>query len=673
MKLLFILICIHASAVLASPPKEPTPPNSRQVPGQEFDSKAAFEGSDEGYIKNPIRRQRSQSMKAPSFAHPFDPQHASTPIFTDIDPTVREKILRSLMKPEIGSVAVLAENGVGKSTIVNAIAYDIIFDNVPDKLKYHDVFFIDIGALSKGSERPGVLEAKVQEIIDLSREEKIIWVVDEVHSLRGQGTHEGNSSDVFQWLKPWMTAGVIKVIGMSTPDEFNGAFSGDPALEDRFSRVLITPPKGEALIKNITNWVKARYGQMLDRQIVVTAIKYAEQFNAIGHQPRKTTLLLQEAFSLLDFRDSKEAMSILTLMEAAMSEWNISEAYFDPDARANLIAELPEKLEQRIVGQPQAKKAIVDETSFAYSGVNNPKTPRVKITLPGPRGTGKTEIVFAYGEAMELPVHRIMMSQYATPRGGDIDKLKNEIYSAVNKNAFVVLFFDELEKCPIEVQDALLDILDHGRFTVKRNTDTTGRNQRTITVDVSKTSVFFATNAGEAEIMNADIVRPRGIGFAAETKSLEISSSQMREILISHNVSGPLIDRTLVVPFHPLSRQHFREVMALQLERTISEIQKNTGAEFIYSTQMVQNMANYLTDRNYQPNMSVRRLQEIFNEELRLPISQNLIEFHEVGKYELTWEYFGNAGAHLIVTPQSVDCEKLLIKEERRRQPRRVK
>ena len=81
----------------------------------------------------------------------------------------------------------------------------------------------------------------------ISKINKIIWVIDEFHSLKGKGTHEYQSNDISEMMKPGLANGELHVIGMSTEDEFYGAYAGDTPLLERFAIANKEEPRGEEL------------------------------------------------------------------------------------------------------------------------------------------------------------------------------------------------------------------------------------------------------------------------------------------------------------------------------------------------------------------------------------------------------------------------------------------
>lgn len=602
---------------------------------------------------------RALALQAPDFVDEFKLSDINNPIFLDVDMEARERILRNLLKPTISSVVITGESGVGKSGIVDSIAYDITKTrNIPERLKGYRVFYLDIGRLSEGSEHPGRLEKKIEEMVDFSKRAKVIWVIDEIHGLRGQGTHQHNSNDIFQWLKPHMTRGYVKIIGMSTHDEFNDAFSGDTALRERFHEVKIEEPKGGTLIKRLRNWVKAHYGVVIADRLLEMAVQYSEEYNAVGRQPRKATLLLEEAFALLEFRGEKhEDLNPYWLTEAVKDIWHIPEAYFDPDEKRALMEKLPSILRSRIQGQEAALDVLLQQAQYAFYGLQKFDRPRLGVLLVGPSGTGKTESIYAFSEAMGVPLERIMMSDFSTAGMGAIEDLKHRIFQAVNRNAFSVLFFDEMEKAPEPIQNALLDLLDKGQFSVRVNLKTDGVTKRTLQVDIRRATVVMASNAGQSYIREASGPSRPTMGFTHDSSTQQIERSRLEEEMVRDGLSLPVLDRMKLAIYRPLDQTTYGEVVRTKWEQAVAQFAKDSGVRIRYEASELDRLIEFLTERYYEPSLSTRKVDDILDAHLR----EQIVDFVGRGLRDLQFSYEA-AARRLVFSPANASgsaCQRV--------------
>lgn len=174
----------------------------------------------------------------------------------------REKELRNLM-------AVLADDeksaiihglaGVGKTTIVRGLAYNILHGMVPSFLENKQIFEITASELIRGCQYVGMVEDRMLEIIQslLNVGDSILFV-DEIHTLMGLGAGSKSNNDVSNILKPYLGDGRIKIIGATTSDEYklikdNGAFSR------RFKGIEVLEPKKEELLTILNTYVNRFY------------------------------------------------------------------------------------------------------------------------------------------------------------------------------------------------------------------------------------------------------------------------------------------------------------------------------------------------------------------------------------------------------------------------------
>jgi ATP-dependent Clp protease ATP-binding subunit ClpC len=85
------------------------------------------------------------------------------------------------------------------------------------------------------------------------------------------------------------------------------------------------------------------------------------------------------------------------------------------ETESEKLLHMEERLQQRIVGQEPAVKAISDAIRRARSGLKDPRRPIGSFIFIGPSGVGKTELAKALAEFMfgdEEALVRMDMSEY---------------------------------------------------------------------------------------------------------------------------------------------------------------------------------------------------------------------------------------------------------------------
>jgi ATP-dependent Clp protease ATP-binding subunit ClpB len=176
------------------------------------------------------------------------------------------------------------------------------------------------------------------------------------------------------------------------------------------------------------------------------------------------------------------------------------------------LLRMEEGLGKRVVGQPEAVRAVADAVRRARSGVSDPDRPTGSFLFLGPTGVGKTELAKALAEFLfddERAMARIDMSEYSekhsvarlvgAPPGYVGYEAGGQLTEAVRRRPYTVVLLDEVEKAHPDVFDVLLQVLDDGRLT-----DGQGR-----TVDFRNTILILTSNLGSQLIADQSVPEER--------------------------------------------------------------------------------------------------------------------------------------------------------------------
>ncbi|MBB3677786.1 ATP-dependent chaperone ClpB [Modestobacter versicolor] len=176
------------------------------------------------------------------------------------------------------------------------------------------------------------------------------------------------------------------------------------------------------------------------------------------------------------------------------------------------LLRMEDELAKRVVGQPDAVRAVADAVRRARSGVSDPDRPTGSFLFLGPTGVGKTELAKALAEFLfddERAMVRIDMSEYSekhsvarlvgAPPGYVGYEAGGQLTEAVRRRPYTVVLLDEVEKGHPDVFDVLLQVLDDGRLT-----DGQGR-----TVDFRNVILVLTSNLGSQVIADQSIPEDR--------------------------------------------------------------------------------------------------------------------------------------------------------------------
>ena len=161
---------------------------------------------------------------------------------------IRQLIL-TLLTPDKSAVLV-GKAGIGKTAIVEGLAYLIQKNQVPNVLIGYTIINIATSSLLGESISDGERESRAQLLVsEVMNRSKIILFIDEIHTLMGAGATNGNALDLANILKPALARGDIKLIGATTQAEYERYMIRDRAFIRRFEKIEIQEPDQETTFK----------------------------------------------------------------------------------------------------------------------------------------------------------------------------------------------------------------------------------------------------------------------------------------------------------------------------------------------------------------------------------------------------------------------------------------
>ncbi len=168
----------------------------------------------------------------------------------EVAPTIgREKELKNLMitlAQNKKNPLIVGESGVGKTALVEELAYRIVTEQVPRFLQGKIILEVNPSEVVAGCTYVGQFEENMTKLMKLCEEKDIIVFIDEIHTIYGIGTSKQKDNDMAAMLKYYIDRTNIKVIGTTTEKEYVEYFAGD-ALKRRFDKIKIQEPTDEIL------------------------------------------------------------------------------------------------------------------------------------------------------------------------------------------------------------------------------------------------------------------------------------------------------------------------------------------------------------------------------------------------------------------------------------------
>lgn len=327
----------------------------------------------------------------------------------------------------------------------------------------------------------------------------------------------------------------------------------------------------------------------------------------------------------------------------------------DPHRQTAALCHFEDALRQRIVGQDDSVRALVELYQVFCAGLNAPGRPVGSLLFLGPTGVGKTRIVEAAAEILfgdERAIIKVDCAEFQ--HSHEISKLNGsppgylghrETHPLITQEALAkshrgdlklsFLLFDEIEKASDALWQLLLGILDKGTLTL-------GDNRR---VDLSQTVIFMTSNLGAVQMTE---LIAGGMGFVRPS---EVVTDQVDEKLertaieaARHKFSPEFINRLdKLVVFRPLRREQLEEVLQIELRKVQSRVGRATNRPFLFriSEQSRQFLLNEGTDQRYGARHLNRAIERFLIHPLARLLATDqlrsgdrlLIELHPAGNF----------------------------------------
>ena len=228
-----------------------------------------------------------------------------------------EKTILTILTPDKSAILV-GKAGIGKTAIVEGIAYKIQNNTVPNAIKGYDIIKVNTSQLlGKCISEDGMEELRINVLLkEVEKAKNTILFIDEIHTLVIESRNSG--IDFVNAMKPALSRGDIKVIGATTLDEYNQYLIRDKAFLRRFEKIDVAEPDAETTVKILMGsypriekktGVKLAYSKFVIENIMKFIVNMTSEYKRIyelgSRYPDNALSLLSKAFSYAKFDNSE--------------------------------------------------------------------------------------------------------------------------------------------------------------------------------------------------------------------------------------------------------------------------------------------------------------------------------------------------------------------------------
>lgn len=576
-----------------------------------------------------------------------------------------ERVMQILSRRMKNNPCMVGEPGVGKTAVVEGIAYLIAHDEVPDTVKGKRLLSLDLSSMVAGSKYRGEFEDRIKKVIgEVVSDGNIILFVDELHTLIGAGGAEG-AIDASNILKPSLSRGEIQMIGATTLNEYRKYIEKDAALERRFQPVYVDEPtRDEAveILKGLRPCYEQHHNVDISDDAVEAAVDLSIRYITDRFLPDKAIDLMDEACSRKrlgfssdrhNYEKKKAVEAELTTLnddlEKALMAGNI-EAAAEVSARQKELAKknarkqsssqrnitvqendiadvvsvwtkipvskltekeskklerLESELHKRVVGQEEAVTAVSRAIKRSRVGLKDPKRPMGSFLFLGPTGVGKTELSKALADIVfgsEDALIRVDMSEYME---------KHSVSKMIGSPPGYVGFeeggqlSEKARTNPYSV--VLFDEIEKAHsdvFNILLQVLDDGHitDSQGRKVDFKNTIIIMTSNTGAQ-----GIVDPKQLGFVTvsdETKEHEKMKSNVMDEL-KRTFKPEFLNRIDdIIVFHALSEANVKDITGLMLKELKNRVQTQMDIELKFTD----HAKKYIFGKGYDKKYGARPL-----------------------------------------------------------------
>ncbi len=595
-----------------------------------------------------------------------------------------ERVSQILSRRKKNNPLLIGEPGVGKSAIAEGLALRIVQKKVSRILYNKRVITLDLASLVAGTKYRGQFEERMKAVMnELEKNRDIILFIDEIHTIVGAGGATG-SLDASNMFKPALARGEVQCIGATTLDEFRQHIEKDGALERRFQKVIVEPTSIDETIEILQN-IRERYEDhhnvRYTDEALAACVSLTNRYISDRFLPDKAIDALDEAGSRVHIINMNVPKQILELekkledvrvlknevvkkqryeeaaklrddekrlekeLEDAQATWEeeskqhreIVDAEQVADivsmmsgipvtkiatAESNKLAELPNVLKKKLIGQDDAVDKVARAIQRNRAGLKDPNKPIGSFIFLGQTGVGKTQLTKVLARELfdsEDALIRIDMSEYmekfaisrlvGAPPGYVGYEEGGQLTEKVRRKPYAVILFDEIEKAHPDIFNMLLQVLDDGYLT-----DSLGRK-----IDFRNTIIIMTSNIGARQIKDFG----QGVGFGTAAKKAQEGDHNRGVIqkALKKAFAPEFLNRIDdVVVFNALEKEDIHKIIDIELKKVVHRIE-----DLGYTIELSKEAKEFIADKGFDKQYGARPLKRAIQKYIEDLLAEEIV------------------------------------------------
>jgi ATP-dependent Clp protease ATP-binding subunit ClpC len=620
----------------------------------------------------------------------------------ELDPVVGrqkeiERVSQILSRRKKNNPILIGEPGVGKSAIAEGLALKIVQRKVSRVLFDKRIVSLDLASLVAGTKYRGQFEERMKALMnELERNDDIILIIDEIHTIVGAGGATG-SLDASNMLKPALARGEIQCIGATTLDEYRTSIEKDGALERRFQRVIVEPTSVDETIQilhNIKDKYEDHHNVDFTDEAIEACVKLTKRYMTDRFLPDKAIDALDEAGSrihisnivvpkeilqleamLENIRESKtsavsgqkyeeaarlrdDEKKIENELQVAQTKWeehsklhrevvtedNVAEVVSMmtgipvsrvANSESRKLKELPSIIKGKVIGQDEAVAKVVKAIQRNRVGLKDPNKPIGSFIFLGQTGVGKTQLAKVLARELfdsEDSLVRIDMSEYMEKFA--VSRLIGAPPGYVGYEEGGQLT-EKIRRKPYCI--VLLDEIEKAHpdvFNLLLQVLDDGYITDSLgrRIDFRNTVIIMTSNIGSRQLKDFG----EGVGFGTESKKSQSDAhaKSVIESALKKSFAPEFLNRIDdVIIFNALEREHIHLIIDIELKKLMTRIE-----DLGYAITLSSDAKDFIADKGFDKKFGARPLKRAIQKHLEDALAEEIVNsnLNEGDKIDVT-------------------------------------
>ena len=510
------------------------------------------------------------------------------------------------------NVLLVGPAGVGKDTLISYLAFNLVRDKVPLKLRDRRLISISLASLLEDTNEPLQVYDRLTKITKelLINRGDIIVYLPQFHNYKSLTQRGGFTAlDTFRSL---INSSWVPLIASTTPGDYRRNLELDPIIKENFEVIKIKEISFEESVKFLAYRsleLKRKTKVSVSFKAMKRAVLLAQRFLTTVPLPSSAESLLTEAIEGAR-REGKKMVFEQDIVDLVSLKTQVPLEISSEKEREKLL-NLEKLIHEELINQETAVSLVSAALRQYRVGLTSTKKPIGVFLFVGPTGVGKTQLAKTLATiyfGSEKNMIRFDMAEYQDRKsidrfiGNPEGTISGSLTEAVKNNPFSLILLDEFEKAHSDVLNIFLPVFDEGRLT-----DNLGQ-----VIDFTNTIIIATSNALSDFIKN-EIEKNVDVDNLSERLKKKLTNYFKPELLNRFNE---------VVVFRPLTQEHLKEIVKLKLNELVAALSKNKKIELSFDNSVIEQLAKL----GYNPIFGARPLDSVIGHYIKDNLAGSILK-----------------------------------------------